>query len=196
VSVLGESMHARLAGLALLAAMLLGSGPAVADDEFARKGVYAGAGGVFAIEEFGDGADDPYAGGFDLTLSYRASEVLSVETEFEWVGNWERTVVGEADTKINMYAWSANVKGNVPLGRISPYGTIGFGFYRVRYSRGMDSLPPPEDDIDAMMLAAVGVDFYLTKNLVLSPEWSYNFLFNGTASLDYMGVTGRLTYRF
>lgn len=189
-------MHARLAGLALGVAILLGSNPAGADDEFARKGAYAGGGAVWAIENFGDDVDDPYGGGFDLTLGYRVSEVLSVETEFEWVGNWDRTVPGEADTTINMFAWSANVKGNVPLGRISPYGAFGFGFYRVRYARGMDSIPPPDDDIDAMMLAAVGIDFYLTRHVVLSPEWSYNFLFNSTSSLDYMGVTAKITYRF
>jgi opacity protein-like surface antigen len=198
-------MYVCFGGLALLIALVLGASPVLADDEFTRKGFYAGVGGVFAIEEFGDGADEPYGGGFDLTLGYRVGPVVSLETEFEWVGHWFRNEDTVDQIRISMWTWSANLKGNVPLGwikpdsalaRIQPYGTVGFGFYRVIYERFVEIAPGSSDDIDAMMMVAAGIDFYVTKNVVLSPEYSYNFLFNGTESLDYMGVSGKITYRF
>lgn len=177
-------MYVRFGGFALLLAIVLGSHAAFADDEFARKGAYAGAGGVWAIEEFGDGADDPYAGGFNLTLGYRVSQVLSVETEFEWVGHWYRDEDTAEEIRLSMWSWSANLKGNVPIGRISPYGVIGFGFYRVASERPPFALTGSTDDIDAMMKAGAGIDIYITKNVVFSPEWAYDFLFNGTESYD------------
>ena len=45
-------MQARVCGVAVLIAVLLGSVSAQAEDEVARSGFYAGAGGLLAIDNF------------------------------------------------------------------------------------------------------------------------------------------------
>jgi opacity protein-like surface antigen len=196
-------MFDRIAALIVAAAALLLPAAAVhADEEFERKGMYMAAGGLAALQNFGltDTSND-WVGGFDLRLGYRMNRVVSVETEYQWVGNWSDP--GDAiasppidPSEINAWTWSANVKGNVPLGRIQPYGLIGVGMYRVAIKRGMDDYPAPQDDIDAMMKGAIGVDFYVSRNFVVSPEVSYSALFDQNDSFDYMGVGVMLSYRF
>ena len=197
-------MYARLGGVAILVVVLLSSVSARADDEFDRKGFYAGAGGIVAFQNFGTKPDNNVGGGFDLQLGYRLTEVISVETEFEWAGFWDTTNQPPSgvppqpvpDTRSNVYTWSLNLKANVPLGRISPYAGLGFGFHRVRYQRDEFAVPGSSDDINAMMKVMLGVDFYVTEHIVLTPAASYNVLFNGNDGRDYIGLGARATYRF
>jgi len=80
----------RIAVLAMTAVCLLAPGVSLAedDDEFTRPGWYAGVGALYALESFGEGDVSNNAGGFDLTLGYRANRIISLEAEFEWAGIW------------------------------------------------------------------------------------------------------------
>lgn len=198
---LGEGMFGRIAVLLAAAATvsMFASGSALADDdEFARKGVYVAAGGLAAIENFGeDESDDLVAGGFDLRAGYRANEILSLETEFAYAGKWLIPAEApDADGELNIWTWSLNVKANVPLGRISPYGVFGVGMHRSRADRGRDSSPPGQENIDAMFKGGIGVDFYVTRHIVLTPEVYYSANVDGKDNLDFIGFVAMATYRF
>ncbi len=196
-------MFDRFAVLAMSALCLLVPGLAQAadDDEFTRPGFYAGAGAIYALESFSEGDVSNSAGGFDLRLGYRANENFSFEAELEWAGFWDLRAQPpeEDDARVQLYTLGANVKAAYPLGssgRFQPYGLIGFGFYSARLDRGNDANPPSTSVVNGMLKGGVGLDYYLTRHMVIRTEVAYSALFDGRSSFDYMGVGLGLDYRF
>ena len=73
---------------------------------------------------------------------------------------------------------------------------IGAGIHRSRIDRGSGSSLADSSTVDGMMKGGVGLDFYVTRHLVLGAEVAYSALFNRKQSTDYLGVGLGLDYRF
>ena len=143
----------------------------------ARKGFYAGLGGLFALENFDRdaaieggntnleiGADN--GGGFGLRGGYRLHPHFASELLFQYYAGF--SVNNRSNGKNdNFNGWSLtlNAKGYPLLGRIQPYALGGFGMLGFTEKRG--------PDFGFVARLGGGVDFYLSESVMLSLEGAY-----------------------
>ena len=149
--------------------------------------------------------DDSF--GVNGEIGYRCHPRFSVEVEVEWVEGFDGDVhkpsfVGKlATTELETIVITTNAKGYLLTGRTQPYVLLGLGIMRMEFNeRDKTVVVPPgsdpqsEHESNFAMRFGGGIDYYLTKNLVLGVAVDYVSAFS--ANVDYLLVGGGLQYRF
>ncbi len=172
-----------------LVALALLATPALAQDDsdFARPGVYFGAGGTYAIENFdvpGYNLDNTF--GFNVRAGYRAIPNLAVELEYEWYDDF-----GIQGVEVDGWALTVNGKGYLATGRVQPFVLVGLGVIHGEASAGGLSL---DDEAFGVRLGA-GIDAYTTENLVISIDASYVLPTGNLDDFQYFALGWGLQWR-
>jgi opacity protein-like surface antigen len=183
----------------LLAALLslITTGVASAENEYLRKGFYAGVGGVLAIENFDGSSDGEIAYGFELQVGYRATPVFSIELDLEYAKEFEYEAGETLDSRgktgpdtVTTMIITGNLKANANLEswgmtpRLQPYAKLGFGGFNAKFDADPYTGVGPYDVTDIAVKVGAGADFYLTRTFLVNVEARYNMLMGEDVYLD------------
>jgi opacity protein-like surface antigen len=167
-----------------------------------------------------DDVDDD-AFGFSGRVGYRCHPYISTELQFDWLGDFDGALsenpngitnegVAEPDTarkfdlELESLVFTTNMKGHLLTGRYQPFVLVGLGFMRME-SKTRDasggaipgSAPQGSDrTVKVAMRFGGGLDFYITKNVLASAEFSYLMPTGKLEDLDYYSIGVGLQYRF
>jgi opacity protein-like surface antigen len=145
---------------------------------------------------------------------YRCHPNISAELQFEALGDFDGRVmetsmpsndtVRNFDLELETLVFTDNIKGHLLTGRYQPFVLLGVGFMRME-SKAYDSTrydipgraPQVSDRVVKVAFRyGAGLDFYLTKNVVVSAEGSYLMPTGKLDGLDYYQFGLGLQYRF
>jgi hypothetical protein len=179
------------------------------DDGFGRSGPYFGIGGIYTqnglIEDEIDDAlpsgvslDVDDSAGVNGVVGYRMLSFLAGELQYEYVDGFDITAVaGPVTQKIEVqsHLLTANLKVVAPIWRVQPYVLGGIGVIRWEFDESgpLDVVSSGETDLAGR--AGIGVDVYLTRNIVLNAGAN---LVVADTSIDFRGVPGgdKIDYLF
>jgi len=151
---------------------------------YARRGAMIALGANAAVGPLGESKELANASyGLHGRVGYRCSPRLAGEYEVEWLGGYEP--VGGVDLK--PLAATSNLRVFVLTGRFQPYVTLGGGILRVAPDGGSSAIA---------LRAGGGLDFYLTKSIVLNGKLDYVAAFNSLDDVDYLTLGLAVGYRF
>lgn len=160
--------------------------------QYARPGVYIGAGGAYAIEDFNSNLNWGNAPGFNGRLGYRFHPHVAVEAMIERMDAFEPKGFNNT-VKFKTWTGTLNTKVFALTGRFQPYGLVGIGAMRVdRHYSGWSN----SHDTDLAYRVGVGLDSYLTENWLVNVEVSN---VNPTGDVDgttYYSLGGGIQFRF
>lgn len=201
-------------------------------DAFDRPGGYISLLGVYQhnvfeskLEDLLQDAASPIAvslsiedsGGLGGVLGYRLASFFAVELQYEWLDEYkiEGSVAGLPTSSIysiDAHNLTANAKLILPIWRIQPYLSVGVGFASWEVDRGplaagVEALDPDVSIDGGQQLefagrAGLGLDLYLTPNLVLNAQGQIVLTtleepeLGDIAAFNYVGFAAGLTYRF
>jgi hypothetical protein len=174
------------------------AGCSLTSTEFSRDGVYLGAYGLKAYEDFevtasGSGTDAD-VGDSDLgagaRLGVRFLDHVAVEVFYESVQGFE---VEDNNVSADLDLAQAGVAAKLfPFtGRFQPYLLAGGGAATADIDGAFNA-----DDDGGFLRAGLGLDVYLTANLALFAEANYNHMTGGTEDLDHVDAMLGLMFRF
>jgi opacity protein-like surface antigen len=190
------------ASLAAQASLLVGTPRAHAED-YVREGWYAGARGVYAVENFDvDGTVDNDFG-FNLFAGYRMFRGLASDFEFEYIDAFP--VRGDPagpnyDVRTFDLAWNFRVyplawafePGSV-FQRVQPYLSAGPSLQWAQLQR----LPGGDrDEGNFAGRLGGGIDFLLTENVALTADAIYTIGTGDVSDFPYLSIGWGLLYRF
>jgi opacity protein-like surface antigen len=203
-------------GVALGVVLAVAPLPAAAGSEdFAARGLYAGAGGSSTRNEIAEDEIEDVLPGVDVdvddswaargVLGYRFLPWLAAEVEYEHMGGFELGGLGVDIATARADVLTANLKAIVPLWRTQPYLLLGIGGARWHFD---DEAGVGLSGGDTSLAARVGagVDFHLTRRLSLDvgadivlsdPELGTGI--PGVEDVDFLGYAtagAALQYRF
>lgn len=192
-----------------------------ADDDFDRRGWFAGLQGVYAREDFDEGeeeeslrdANEPFqiefslkdrnTGGLRGKFGRRCHSRFSVEIEGEWLDDFEGRIAADGTGKVNDITFSTgvgsiNVKGYLLTGRVQPFALIGVGTMGIRAESTNASGDIKSDQDTGLLIARFGggLDYYVTRNWVLSGQADYVYSATNLKILNYISVGLGVLYRF
>jgi opacity protein-like surface antigen len=187
---------------ALLCLVITGVAQADSEQsEYLRRGFYGGLAGVVAIENFDGSGDREQAYGFEMQVGYRATSIFSFEVDLEYAKQFEYEpgeVLNPAGRlgpeTVTTLIITGNLKANANLEswgvtpRLQPYGKIGFGGFNARFDADPYDGVGPYDKTDIAMKVGGGVDFYVTRAIVINVEARYNMLLGQDVYLDFDGL--------
>lgn len=182
----------RLVSLVLL---LCSASPVFAQD-FAREGFSLGAGLSFASEEFDDdGFDFDDTWGAMLSGGYRFHPNFAVEGRFEFTDDFEGDN-GPIEADVNIWTLTANAQFFMLTGQFQPYLIGGLGLGEVEVDVDTPFGGGSDDEDDLIWRLGIGVDAYVSNNVVLGVEAAYNFGTDDLDDFDYWTATALFKYRF
>lgn len=190
-----------LFAFALVTASLAG-GSAAADTEYTRPGGYIGLGGSYALDRSAISDLTENSIGLTTRLGYRFTPNFAAEGQFEWVDGFDVGVAGVDVGRLETWSLTANLKGLLMTGRIQPFGLIGLGVLRTRFVDAGAGLPPPFDTLSNVtssgfaMRFGGGIEFYATRNIVVSFDASYVLPTGSVQDLDYGSFGFGAQWRF
>ena len=145
---------------------------------------------------------------------YRCHPYISAELQFEALADFDGLIrengtpsndwARNFDLELETLVFTDNLKGHLLTGRTQPFVLLGVGFMRME-SKAYDSkggLIPgraaqaSERTVNVAFRYGAGLDFYLTKNVVMSAEGSYLMPLGKLDGLDYYQFGVGLQYRF
>jgi opacity protein-like surface antigen len=158
-----------------LLVVALAAGTARADDEgYGRSGVYVGVGASRMLNLIEDVLEDePILSqiqfddtwGVNGRVGYRVTSWFAVEAEYEWLDKLDVTL-GPLHSSLGTQTATANFKLIGPFGRFQPYFLGGIGAVWFDLNRGL--LPLTIDSHGLAGRVGLGMDFYVTRNLLLN----------------------------
>ncbi len=169
--------------------------PVFAQDSsiYSRSGVYAGIGGVYAIEDFdfAQSSRIQNAAGFNFRLGYRFHPNMAIEAMGERVDPFD--VDSFPGYELNTWTGTFNGKFFALTDRVQPYGLLGIG---VMQAQGKG--PGFRTDTETAMAFRYGggIDFYLTEILVFNLETSYVAPTDDVRAFNYYTLGGGIQVRF
>lgn len=207
---------------ALAFALVLGSAASAAAGDFSRPGPYLGLGGTFGTDFFEDDVEDAVedaigtsvdldidnSWGLNTVLGYRMLPFLATELQYEYIDSFQIDVDSPADSQLDLtgHVATLNLKLVLPTWRIQPYALLGIGaaFYTTE-GRVLNTNLFEHDEWVLAGRVGVGIDFYLTRHLVLNvaattvltaDDVSEDFNLDDVGGLNYLAVQGGLQIRF
>jgi hypothetical protein len=189
-------------------------GIALGNDGFGRRGFYLGVGAQGGVNFFEDQIGDVTGGavdtgstwGVNARAGYRVFSWFAVEAYYEWMDNFQTEVtLGSRGGTLDYttHTITGNLKFVVPTWRFQPYLVLGFGGQH--FNLGDDLLGGVLDDKGWGIAGrpGVGLDIYITKNLVLNAEVAGVLgtsepknLGRNITDLFYLSAGGGLQWRF
>lgn len=192
-----------------------------ADDDFDRRGWYAGASGVYALEFIDEGKeekslreafapfpvdfglDSRHTGGVRVQAGRRCHSRFSVEADLQWIDDFDgklesRTQGKIQDIQIAPFVGSVDIKGYLLTGRFQPYllfgvGTMGIHTTSTNTADGEDSV---QDTGVLVLRGGGGLDFYVDRNWVLNLGIDYLHSATNLEIVDFLTVGLGVQYRF
>ena len=173
----------------VLAAALMIAAPAAAENSYyARTGPYVGTGLALGFDNFdGVGNLDLSTGvGFDIWGGFRIIPNLAVEAQLEYI---DRVNIGPLE--LDVFTFTANVKGYLLTGRIQPFLLAGIGA-SVWDANAFSSASGFSARFGG------GVDFYLSErfDFALQMSTSYVVTTGDIDGLDYVSLIFGAQYLF
>lgn len=191
-------------------------------DDYARRGLYAGVGGAYVIEQFDlpdatirlpespifhfdvDGGD---SWGAEARVGYRLHPNLAAEGQLQYYDNFGIDVIEPSDASpsdflaLNGLSLMVNVKGYPFTGRIQPYGLVGLGLLWLHTHSPRTVHDDLETGFDKNEVGfagriGVGIDGYLTQNLLLNVETSYLLPTGDLSDFRMVPISLGVQYRF
>jgi len=166
--------------------------PPPPEDDFARKGLYLGAYGVYAFNAYRDtGKDYDDSFGANVRIGYRGADWYALEAVVEWIHRFEST---DPDVQARTIIGGVNAKFFPLHGRFQPYGLIGVNGYDVNSKN--ETKNKDFEGTDWGFRFGVGIDIYATRNWVVAVEGSYVLGAGDLWEADYGSVGMGIQYRF
>ena len=188
----------RLVMPVLVWACFFAAATAQGDEEYARPGIYLGAAGAYAFENFENGGSGIRARnelGYSLRAGYRALSFLALEAQFEHLPKFEFDVpndsFGSDDADLEVFTLTGNLKLVYPSGPLQPYALGGLGLLIADPGGALS-----RSDEDLVTRFGGGLDLYFSENLVGTLEGTYVLPFDKVNGLDYVSFTWGFQYRF
>jgi opacity protein-like surface antigen len=193
-------------------ALLLGATSAFAEPpgpDYSRSGFYVGINGMYALNFFDDSgglADVEDTWGLTARAGYRFRPWFAAEFLYEWANDFDTTflVPPGASGDLTTHTITANAKFLWPAWRAQPYLLVGLGTQGVKTTVRSLGVSASDSLWGFAIRPAVGVDFYITENIVVNAEvgpvvnvFKARAPFPGTTVAEfYMSFGGGLQYRF
>ena len=190
------------------------------DDDYDRRGWFAGLQGVYAREDYDVDREERNiqsqtefeiefslnnhdAGGVRGKFGRRCHSRFSVEFEMEWLDDFAGEVVnlsnGEVASDINFstIAGTINTKGYLLTGRVQPFVLVGVGAMSVRGDNNpIGSNKSSQDDGHLVARFGGGIDFYVNRHWVVSGQADYVYSATNLESTNYISVGFGAMYRW
>jgi opacity protein-like surface antigen len=213
----GVSAIGAVAAIGCWTTALAGADDEQPEGEFSRRGWLVGAAGTYAIES-GEGdaessLEDLFGRSVNFSLKnsfgfagragYRCHERVSAEVEVEWLDGFDGTAFldGPGDRhKLDFepVVVTVNAKGYLMTGRTQPFLRVGGGLLTVKTTLRNTATGESESDhtTDFAMRFGGGIDFYATRNVVLTGNLDYLLPFGSLEDLDFVSIGLGVEYRF
>jgi len=180
--------------------VLLAHSAAGADTDFTRPGGYIGFGGVYAVDGSAIRVEIENSMGLSTRLGYRFTPNLAFEGQFEWIDGFD--IVADPGHRLETWSLTGNLKGLLMTGRIQPFGILGMGALRTRFVDAGNGLPSPFDTFSNVTRAGfamrfgAGVEFYVSRNIVVSLDVGYVLPTGSVQDLGYGSFAFGTLWRF
>ncbi len=135
----------------------------------ARRGFFAGLGGVYAFQDTSGPFDD--SAGIEARIGYRLLPRWAAEVQINWLEGFDSTRGPEVE--LDTYLVTLNVKAYAATGRAQPYVLFGMGLLHVNteiYQSG-PNLKSTENGFAARLGA--GIDLYASDHFIVNLEATY-----------------------
>ena len=172
--------------------------------DYSREGFYLGAGAVGVLENFDlDSAeraigthitvDDPIYGP-EGRVGYRFLPFLAIEGLFQYYPTFDFDTQAGKLAEADGWAATGNLKAFLAPGPVQPYVMAGFGAIELNFKgKNGNSF---SDETDMMWRFGGGIDAYITRNIVVYGEYSYNLPIDDLEDFQYHAISAGLQYRF
>jgi len=161
--------------------------------EYGRKGAYGGIALLQGIEQFDAGtsgiAYDDSDLGFAIRGGWRTKEGLAVEGSIESVTGYGFDV-GPFDEDVDLSSFSVTGKYYLASDRVQPYAMVGLGW------AWLESDATDADADGAFVRLGGGVDVYVSKDVAIFAEASYNRMTGDVKDFDHVDVLLGVLFRF
>ena len=191
-----RSMAALCLSLALTACASTGDGwddyGFEGEDDFARPGTYVGASAVMGMEQFRDlgplSASNSGVG-VGLRVGQRIDPRFAMEVAADRVPGYELSL-GGASADLDVTSVAVQGKYFFTEDRVQPYALLGAGWTRMEIDATHD------DNSEAFFRAGVGVDVYLSREVALFGEATYNLPTGDLKEEQHVDIQLGLLFRF
>jgi hypothetical protein len=171
------------------------SGSPTGRKEYGRPGGYAAAGVTKGFEQFDTGGTGLSASDSDLGITirggYRNKDGLAFEGCIDSVTGYTVDAGGPASVDLDMASFGLRGKYYLGKQQVQPYAFVGAGYTWVN----VDGLGINNDNGIFVALGA-GVDVYMTLDVGLFLEASYNRTTGDIRDLDHVDISGGIIFRF
>ncbi len=155
-----------------------------------RSGPLLGFGGIYALENFdGIGMSTDDSGGFNATVGYRFNKWVSSDLRVERYVEFD-----SPNGEVNGWAVGLDARGYYPLGAVQPFGLLGMNYLDMETTNSAAANTKKTDDGPALRFG-IGLDWYITSNLVLTPDISYMLGFGEVDGYDMVVFSFGFLYR-
>jgi opacity protein-like surface antigen len=147
------------------------------DDPYNRPGGYIGIGASRSVNFFDGAIGDAYhlppssaedTWGINARAGYRFNKFLATELEYEWMKNFRLRVQGFSIGRLQTQAATLNLRVVAPYGAWQPYALVGAGAIWTTLNSTTPGISPDLTTPSFAARFALGLDYYITKNLSLN----------------------------
>ena len=180
--------------------VIFNHGSAGAEPDYTRPGAYIGFAGAYAVDLSAISQQTENSMGLSTRLGYRFTPNIAFEGQFEWIDGFD--IVKDPGHRLEVWSLTGNAKGSILTGRIQPFGVLGLGVVRTRFVDAGNGLPSPFEPLSNVdkasfaMRFGAGVEFYITRSIVVAFDASYVLTMGSAQDLDYLSIGFGTQWRF